>query len=282
LFGAKNLLRKVDMRYSLFLAMAGSLVCSTAGAADWSDTSVGYRYVSAQSEPGVTDKVAKNVLNFTHVSGDKMGTNFFTIDLLKSGTKDPNNGGAAGAQEWYGFYKRSFSLNAMTSSKGFGFAKDLSLTARIDAGAKNTTFAPAPLKLRLGVAAAMPVSAGFWDVGIELYKENNNNGITKKSVSFDVVPALSTAWSIPIGPGAFNGFADLVAPKGKDGFGDDTKTEFLARGTYMFDIGGSKSGFKAGVGLEFWNNKFGCNNSKSPVKNSCKATTPMVLAEYHF
>jgi hypothetical protein len=84
------------------------LVCSTAGAADWSDTSVGYRYVSAQSEPGVTDKVAKNVLNFTHVSGDKMGTNFVTIDLLKSGTKDPNNGGAAEAQEWYGFYKRSF------------------------------------------------------------------------------------------------------------------------------------------------------------------------------
>jgi hypothetical protein len=59
LFGAISAIRKVDMRYSLFLAMAGSLVCSTAGAADWSDTSVGYRYVSAQSEPGVTEKVAK-------------------------------------------------------------------------------------------------------------------------------------------------------------------------------------------------------------------------------
>ena len=40
-------------------------------------------------------------------------------------------------------------------------------------------------------------------------------------------------------------------------------------------------GLKAGFGIEHWNNKFGCNNSTSFVKNSCRSTTPPLLAEYH-
>ena len=50
----------------------------------------------------------------------------------------------------------------------------------------------------------------------------------------------------------------------------------------MFDVAVLKSGLKAGVGVgaEYWNNKFGCNNSASFVKDSCKATTPMVLVSY--
>lgn len=251
-------------------------------AADWSDTSVGYRYVSEQSEPGVTHSVAKNILSLTHVSGDKLGMNFFTIDLLKSASNDPSNNGTSGAQEWYGFYKRSFSMQGMTGQPvTLGFANDVNLNLRIDAGAKNTAFAPAPMKLRAGFSVAMPVSAGFWDVGIEAYKERNHNGIVGKDVSFDVAPALTSAWAIPAGPGTFGGFIDIVGAKGKDGFGAQTKTETLARATYMFDVAGPKSGLKAGLGVEYWNNKFGCDNSTSNVKNSCKATTPVLLLEYH-
>lgn len=266
----------------LALLLCALIAGSSAMAANWSSNSLGYRYMTNQSEPGVSDKVAKNVLSFTHVSGDNSGGNFFTIDLLSSDNKDPNNGGAAGAQEWYGFYQRSFSLSAMTGNKtGYGFAKDLSLTARVDAGSKNTTFAPAPFKVQLGLSAAMPVSAGFWDVGIALYKETNNNGIVGKTVSFDVAPALNTAWLIPVGGmGAFTGFASIVGPKGKDGFGDETKTETLIRASFMFDIGGAKTGLSAGVGVEYWDNKFGCDNGKSFVRNSCTATTPLLLVEY--
>lgn len=170
----------------------------------------------------------------------------------------------------------------MTGNKtGYGFAKDLSLTARIDAGSKNTTFAPAPLKLQLGVEAAMPVSAGFWNVGVAAYKETNNNGIVGKSVSFSVAPALNTAWAIPVGGiGTFGGFASIVGPKGKDGFGAETKTETLVQAKFMFDVMGPKSGLTAGVGVEYWNNKFGCDNGTNFVKNSCKATTPLLLVEY--
>ena len=264
------------------LAMLASMAIAPVQAANWSDTSVGMRYVSEQSEPGVTDSVSKNVMSFTHVSGDNMGSNFFTIDLLKSSSIDPSNKGPSGAQEWYGFYKRSFSLSAMTgNNSGYGIAKDLSLIARFDAGTKNTTFAPAPRKVRLGMSAAMPVTAGFWDVGLEVMKESNHNGVVGKDVSFSSAPVFTTAWAVGMGPGAFTGFLDIVGAKGKDGFGDETKTETLGRALYMIDVAGPKAGLKAGVGVEYWNNKFGCNNAKSFKKNSCTATTPVLIVEYH-
>ena len=258
------------------------LSCTGAMAADWSTNSIGYRYAPSGSEPGVSSKVPKNILTFTHVSGDKLGSNFFTIDLLKSSKADPAAGNASGAQEWYGFYQRNFSLNAMTGNKtGYGFAKDLNLTARVDAGTKNTAFAPSPLKLRVGMSASMPVTAGFWDVGVEAYKETNNNGIVGKSVSFKVAPALVSAWAIPVGGvGTFGGFLSVVGPKGKDGFGADTATETLARATFMFDVMGPKSGLTAGFGFEYWKNKFGNNNAIASVKNSATSTTPLLLVEY--
>ena len=268
---------------SRFTAIAAVLLASSSAfAADWSSNSVTYAYVPHQSEPGVSDKVAKNILTFTSISGDKLGTNLFNIDLLKSNNADLANGGAQGAQEWYGFYQRNFSLNALTGNKtGYGIAKDLNLTARVDAGAKNTTFAPAPRKLQLGMSAAMPVSAGFWDIGVAAYKESNNNGIMNKAVSFDVAPALNSAWAIPMaGVGTFGGFASIVGPKGKDGFGEKTAMETLIRATFMFDVMGPKTGLSAGVGVEYWNNKFGCDSSIAANGNKCKATTPLVLVSY--
>lgn len=72
------------MKFKIALLSIASALSIGAQAADWSDNSVGYRYAPSQSEPGVSDKVKKNILTFTHVSGDKMGMNLFTIDLLKS------------------------------------------------------------------------------------------------------------------------------------------------------------------------------------------------------
>ena len=268
---------------SRFTAIAAVLLASTSAfAADWSNNSITYSYVPHQSEPEVSSKVAKNIMTFTHASGDKLGTNLFNIDLLKSNSADPANGDAQGAQEWYGFYQRNFSFNAMTGNKtGYGIAKDLNLTARVDAGAKNTAFAPSPRKLQLGMSAAMPVSAGFWDIGVAAYKENNNNGYAHKSVSFDVAPALNSAWAIPVADiGTFGGFANIVGPKGKDGDNKQTATETLIRATFMFNVMGPKSGLTAGVGIEYWNNKFGCKNSQSGTKDSCTSTTPLVLVSY--
>ena len=70
-------------------------------------------------------------------------------------------------------------MNALTgNTTGYGFAKDTKLIDGFDVGTKNTTFAPAPTKLRLGVSASLPVSAEFWDAGMQAYKEADHNGIT--------------------------------------------------------------------------------------------------------
>ena len=277
------------MKPAFKLAALLAILFATTGAssADFAANSIGYRYAPSQSEPGVASKVSKNIFTFTHFSTDSLGSNFFTIDFLKSSANDPANGGGQGAQEYYGIYQRNFSLSSMSGNKtGYGFAKDLSLTARFDAGTKNTTFAPAPFKVQLGVEAAMPISAGFWNVGVAAYKETNYNGVVfpgkaAGGVSFKVAPALNTAWAIPVpGLGTFAGFASVVGPKGKDGFGAETKTETLLQAKFMFDVMGPKSGLTAGVGVEYWNNKFGCDNSTVNPASSCKATTPLLLVEY--
>ena len=259
------------------------ILCAAAGAqaADWSDNAISYRYAPSQSEPGVSDKVSKNIYNFTHVSGDKLGMNLFTIDLLRSNGADPANGGVGGAQEWYGFYKRSFSMAALA-----GGPKGWNANVRFDMGTKNTEFAPAPRKFRPGVSYDVPVGAGFWNVGVDAYKENNHNSFsaTNKEVSFKTTWALTSAWAIPAGNGTFKGFLDIVGPKGKDGGNQDTKTETLLQATYMFNVDGPKGNLKAGFGAEYWGNKFGCDNGNptSTVKaNTCKATTPLLLVEYH-
>lgn len=51
-----------------------------------------------------------------------------------------------------------------------------------------------------------------------------------------------------MGGGTLGGFLDVVGAKGKDGFGDETKTEMLFRATYMLDVLDPKAGLKAGFG----------------------------------
>ena len=40
------------------------------------------------------------------------------------------------------------------------------------------------------------------------------------------------------------------------------------------------AGIDIDIDIELWRNKFGCDNSTSFVKNSCQATTPLLLVEY--
>lgn len=262
------------------LTAATTLLCGAAQAANWSDASVGVRYGTQFAEPGVGTGISKTIFNFTYVSGDNLGTNFFTGDVLQSDDKDPEAGGGGGAQEFYGIFQRGFSMSSMTGNKGgYGPLKDISLTIRADLSSKNTQFAPRVRKLRPGVAFSLPVPAGFWDVGVQAYHETNHNGIVGKDVTFKTTWALASAWAIPLGPGSFGGFLDVVGPKGTDGFGADTKMETLLQVHYLFDLG--KSGFKAGVAYEYWHNKFGNDASADPTGGS-KASTPMVMAEYHF
>ena len=92
---------------------------------------------------------------------------------------------------------------------------------------------------------------------------------------------MSVAWGVPIKVinSKFNGVLNLTLPKGKDGFGFETKTETLARAYLMYDVGNlldKVETFYAGAGFEYWNNKFGGNTN-----NAGKTSAPMLALEIH-
>ncbi len=104
---------------------------------------------------------------------------------------------------------------------------------------------------------------GFFNISLHGEHEWNNNGITCTSASTpDPTFEMETGWDLPL-PFSFmgykvkfKGFANLVAPKGKDGFGNETKTEILVHPKLMVDFGevipGNKDRLEAGIGFEYW------------------------------
>ncbi|MEO6852619.1 MAG: outer envelope protein, partial [Rhodoferax sp.] len=74
---------------TLVLAAAAALTTGTlAQAADWSDTSIGYRYGNSFREPFNPSDISKNIVNITHASGYKYGSNFLNLDILESDSTD--------------------------------------------------------------------------------------------------------------------------------------------------------------------------------------------------
>lgn len=278
-------------RHFLFMAAALLMMAQSALAAQWSDQSLGYRFGTQFREPGIDGNVQKNIVSYTSVNGYAHGSDFANLDILFSNDKDPAHGGDMGATELYFVYNHEFGYGKIVNGKPFdyGILKDISLKVGTDLSAKNTDFAAnkdaiyAGPTLNLSVPTPTP---GFVDISVMAYKEWGHNGIVAKQVSFDPTYMLSAAWGIPFNavsvPFKFKGFANFVGAKGKDGFGADTKPELLVNSFLMADIGvpmGGKANFAwLGVGLEYWNNKFGnANTSKTNEPTIC----PMISLELH-
>ena len=270
-----------------FLAITAGVIGMTisfmANAADWSDTFVGYRQSSKFQEPGSgTTDIRKDIASFTHVSGYKYGSNFFTADFLMSDTNDLANGGGGGAQEIYAVYRHQLSLSAVSGSKiAFSAVKDLAITAGFDLNSKDDAFASRVRKFVFGPTLKFDVP-GFLDASLLLRTEQNHNGIVGQSITFDNTYGVSIAWGIPLKSinSKLDGFIDYIGPKGKDGFGFETKAETLARVYVMYDIGslGGQAGtFYGGIGYEYWKNKFGGNPN-----NYGDTSAPMLALEAHF
>lgn len=266
------------------LAVSGAAV-----AADFSDTFIGYRYGSDFTEPGIAVDVPKHIYSLGHFSTYKFGSNFFNLDLLRSIENDPaapSRTSTSQAQELYLAYRHALSLSKATGSPmKYGPIGDVRITAGFDAGTKDTSFAPKPLKLLLGPTLSFGLPSGFVDVSLFYYDETNNNGIVGRKVNFDGTWQLGAVWGIPFTlgtPAIFKGFLAITGEKGKDGFGVETETETLLRTSVQWDIGTlaglNKGTVFAGVGYEYWKNKFG-NPSSVP---GSKTSTPTLHAEWHF
>lgn len=277
--------------------IAGVLTAATVGVAAFAtsasaqvfqDNMIGYRYGTQFAEPGIRGDIEKSILSYTHVSGDKWGGNFFNLDILFSDGHDPSVAVNTGAQELYALYRRTWSYNKLTGSKGHGLIADWGLQMGADFNAKNTLFG-SEKKLAIGgpyIAWAVPV--GFLTTAFEACHEWNQNGFARTAQNFDTTFCLEAAWAFPFkvhqAEFKFSGFFNVVAPKGVGSSGQpETKTEILTRPELSLDVGslfgGKKNFLEVGVAYEYWLNKFGNDNATVP---GALARTPMLTTRVHF
>jgi len=276
--------------------IAGISLSMLAGAADWSDTSISWHHGTKFAEPFNTEDLSKNIISLTHVSGYKYGMNFFNVDMLMSDKKDPSNASATtGAQEVYVVYRNTIDIGKVSNKEyKFGIVKGIGATFGFDYNTKTDAGYNSKKRMMVLGPTFMFDVPGFLNVSLlELWESNApcntyaNPDACVSRYTYDTHPMLSAAWGIPIGTSAFSfeGFMNVIASKGKDEFGGDTKPETLFDGQIMADIGmltgGPKGTFKAGLEYQWWKNKFG-NDASGPAGSGAFARTPMIRAEYHF
>ena len=284
---SKALLRLVCVATLASLATASQ-------AADWSDTSIGFRTGNKFAEPFGRNDIKKNIIDLNHVSGYSLGSNFFNVDYLMSDSKDPAGAFSTnGASEVYIVYRHTLDLSKVTGTpmkftgvNGFGLTAGFDVNAKTDAGYNS--------KKRMFVAGpTMFVDVpGFLTVSLLMLWESNApyNTFSKVSTprySYKTHPMLTAAWGIPIGGSGFSfeGFANFIASKGKNEFGGDTAAETNIDAQIMYDVGalaGAKGKFKVGIEYQYWKNKFGNPATTPGAGPGAFAKTTMVRAEYHF
>lgn len=270
------------------------------------DNTISYSYQFNATDPGVRGKFGKNVFTFTHFDVWAMGTNFFTVDLLKSPIQDPASGGGSGATEIYGLFRSTLGLNQLTGTKNFsmGPLNNVSLAVGADFNTMNTALAPAKKSLVAGLQFSFDLPyKGFFNISPLYFKEWNHNkflgdappvgySIPGGNTEFDGTWAVETVYAMPLGfmpeavPLTFSGRAALYGPKGTGSplipstLANKTVTTLNSEQRLTLDVG--KMAFGASkadlvsvfVAYRYWTNKFGISEAHSPVcagtLGSCK------------
>jgi len=278
------------------------------GAANWSDTFVGYQYSNQFRDPGLVGTQVKNRLELSGVYGWDYGTNFFDVNMLSATKSSPANdstgqpqAGVPGNTEVYVVYRSSFDLGKIfKTNMAFGPVREVDFTVGFDFDSQDNQFASNKKLMIAGPQFGLNIEHGFWNVGFGGCREANYNGVVQKEVDFKTQYAIWTSWGkhFDLGvPAEFKGWMNYVGPKGKDGFGVDTKAETVGDMYLMFDASGlfgrKHGAFLIGPGFEYWNNKFGGVNysapavfnpatGKGPWNNNERTTALMLSAEFHF
>ncbi|WP_245964934.1 hypothetical protein [Trinickia dinghuensis] len=272
--------------------------------ASWNDTYIGYRvgsnfrYPGVRTQSGAAAKITQNIGFLTTTGGFRYGSYAFNVDYLVSSMANPEAGptnaygyptpGSGGAQEIYSVGRVTLSASKIFGKPmSYGFIRDFGLTAGYEFGTKNDAYAERARMLVLGPTVEFAIPRGFWNVTLGVRTESNHDGITNVDVHFNPAVHLESSWLYPfrIGPVplVFKGFASLTGPKGKDGFGVSTTTEFLGRAYLLADVGsfaGHPRAAYAGIGYEYWHNMYGTPYSEQP--GTTNTSVPMLVAEFHF
>ena len=274
-----------------FVAFSGA----NAAAADWSDTSVSWRYGSDFREPFNPADIKKNIFALTHASGYKYGSNFFNVDLLNSDSKDPGSlAQTGGAHEAYVLYRHTLDFGKLRGADiKFGPVRGVGATFGFDWNSKNDVGYNSRKRMLVAGPTLMWDVPGFLNTSLLAVHESNAPSgafppisTVARRYTYDMHPMLAANWGIPVGTlWSFEGYANLIGSKGKDEVGNDTGTETNVDMQLMFDAGAAmghkKNVFRVGLEYQYWNNKFG-NTAATTGGQGYRAKTPMVRAEYHF
>jgi len=288
----------------LLFAAALAVTATQANAQGFSDTSMGLRDGPWVSNPGGgkgSRDVNKIIVNVGHFDVWDYGSNFFNVDVLFSNANEPANNSSGGSTEFYAVYRGQLSPDKIFGlNTAIGPFSAINFEFGGDAEAENTAFAPDKKLLVVGPNFHVALPAGFLDIGVHVSKEWNNNAIAgglaaagvpgafHTPVNFHATPEFEFVWLYPLGftglPLDFRGFMNVVAPKGKDGFGNQTSWEVLARPQLQLDLG-KMIGLKSHkpdlyLAVEFWENKFGNKSDTTP--GGTEEVTPEIGIEYHF
>jgi hypothetical protein len=273
--------RPATRYFALLLACASSL----AAAGEWHDFSVGYRVGDRFREPFNPNEIHKDILSLTYAGGSARGSHFFNLDLLKSDRNEPAaTGSSDGALEAYAVYRYTLDL---------GKASGVGLTAGFDWNHKDDTgYNSRKYMLVLGPTFMWDVP-GFFNTSLMMVYESNAPSGPYAPISqvrgrytYDYHPMLALNWGIPMGKRfSFEGYANIIAAKGRDEVGVRTGPETNIDVRVMADVGAMlgmrPNAFRAGAQYQFWNNKFG-NTEAGTGGVGYRASTPMLRADFHF
>jgi hypothetical protein len=286
------------------LALAAGMAVAPAQASDflWSDTYLNYRFLWQDKQPGSPKDTKENAVNLTHADEWAYGSNVVSLDIEQFSHQDPSNAasgttstGSTGSGEFYGLFRSTFSGNKIFTTQAFSFGpiKDIGLDVGADWCTQNDQFASNKKMIVVGTLISIDMPKGYWTVSLHMAHEWNTNGYHSNSANgdgsdnFDLVPELETAWLYPFSLGPlplkFTGYGEVVGPKNKGDALDSKHTnEYLAHPKLMLDVGavagGASNKIDAGVGYEYWLNKFG---SQKPLEGTVQNAVFFEVG-YHF
>jgi hypothetical protein len=228
-----------------------------------------------KANSGSPADISRNTVEYKHLDFWSLGTNFVDLTFNQSGTVEPAASGGAGASEIYATLRSSLGLHRIVDSRQFahGPLRDVDAEVGADLQTKNSAMAPAQRTLFVGprLEWRMPQGSSL-GVGLHLRKEWNYNGILGKAVEFNPGFNIEPAWNLHFRAGRLQmaeiGFAEFNTPKGRDGNGVQTVSEFLTRNFVSIDVGDSvfhrTESVKFNAGLWYWHNQYG-EPSSEPV-----------------
>ncbi|NWF99621.1 MAG: hypothetical protein HXY19_01580 [Thermoanaerobaculaceae bacterium] len=215
------------------LLAAGLLATATSAATaqNWSATTVQWLHGHG-FELGPS---TLSILTLEHVSGWRLGSNFFFFDVTQ-----PAAAGTAIYGEWYS--RLSWHATGLRHESP-GYLRDVSFAAALNAGNGFRAYLA-------GVTLHFRVRGfSFLDLDVMAYDDRSNSTVTY---------ILTPAWEVPLSIGKaalrWRGFVDFIGPEGQHA------AQVLAQPQLLLELGsllGKETRLAAGLEYQYWRHKYG-------------------------